>query len=62
LILRLIFAHETPAFVLQSSDYGVAGTNHANTNQSWPFVSRLPSRTPSGAPGVNQNGIKQVCS
>jgi hypothetical protein len=27
------FAHETPAFVLQSSDYGVAGMNHAKTNQ-----------------------------
>src|SRR5438094_10303255 len=29
-----IFAHETPAFVLQSSHYGAAGTNQAKTNQS----------------------------
>ena len=42
------FAHETPAFVRKQPDYGAAGTNPANINQSWLVVLRLPSLTPSG--------------
>ena len=50
-----IFAHKTPAFVRKQPDYGVAGSNHAKTNQSYLMgkVRILPMITGGALSGIS---------
>jgi hypothetical protein len=42
--------------------YGAGRHESGEYKSSWLFVSRLPTRHIFRAIGVNENGIKQVCS
>jgi hypothetical protein len=59
-----IFAHETPAFVRKQPDYGAAGSNHAETNQSYLMgkVGILPVITGRALSGIlNNAGYAHYC-